>query len=85
MVPWPVSFAGIDSLTGREIRFRKTCKTERAAQIELGKLHPAVDVYWSSRWATVTAESGWRPAVASRDPRRSARSAARCWKRCTHG
>ena len=25
-------------LTGREIRFRKTCKTERAAQIELGKL-----------------------------------------------
>ena len=27
-----------DPLTGREIRFRKTCKTERAAQIELGKL-----------------------------------------------
>lgn len=25
-------------LTGREIQFRKTCKTERAAQIELGKL-----------------------------------------------
>jgi hypothetical protein len=25
-------------LTGREIRFRKTCKSERAAQIELGKL-----------------------------------------------
>jgi hypothetical protein len=25
------------SLTGREIRFRTTCKTERAAQIELGK------------------------------------------------
>jgi hypothetical protein len=31
-------YAGIDPLTGREIRFRKTCKTERAAQIELGKL-----------------------------------------------
>ena len=31
-------YAGIDPLTGREIRLRKTCKTERAAQIELGKL-----------------------------------------------
>ena len=31
-------FAGTDPLTGREIRLRKTCKTERAAQIELGKL-----------------------------------------------
>jgi len=30
--------AGKDPLTGREIRFRKTCKTERGAQIELGKL-----------------------------------------------
>jgi hypothetical protein len=28
---------GKDPPTGREIRFRKTCKTERAAQIELGK------------------------------------------------
>ena len=27
-----------DPLTGREIRFRKICKTERAAQVELGKL-----------------------------------------------
>ena len=31
-------YAGTDPLTGREIRFRKTCKTGRAAQIELGKL-----------------------------------------------
>ena len=31
-------YAGTDPLTGREIRFRKTCKTEQAAQIELGKL-----------------------------------------------
>ena len=31
-------YAGIDPLTGREIRLRRTCKTERAAQIELGKL-----------------------------------------------
>jgi integrase len=31
-------YAGTDPLTGREIRFRKTCKAERAAQIELGKL-----------------------------------------------
>lgn len=31
-------YAGRDPLTGREIRLRRTCKTERAAQIELGKL-----------------------------------------------
>jgi hypothetical protein len=31
-------YAGTDPLTGREIRFRKICKTERAAQIEFGKL-----------------------------------------------
>ncbi len=31
-------YAGKDPLTGREIRFRKTCKCELAAQIELGKL-----------------------------------------------
>jgi len=31
-------YAGTDPLTGREIRLRRTCKTERAAQIELGKL-----------------------------------------------
>jgi integrase len=30
-------YAGINPLTGHEIRLRKTCKTERAAQIELGK------------------------------------------------
>jgi hypothetical protein len=36
---WRVKvYAGIDPLTGREIRFRKTCKTERAARIELGRL-----------------------------------------------
>jgi hypothetical protein len=27
-----------DPFTGREIRLRKTCKTERAAQVELSKL-----------------------------------------------
>jgi hypothetical protein len=31
-------YAGKDSLSGREIRFRKTRKTEVEAQIELGKL-----------------------------------------------
>src|ERR1700691_5154151 len=31
-------YAGTDPLTGRQIRLRKTCKTERAAQIALGKL-----------------------------------------------
>src|SRR5438876_38320 len=36
---WHVKvYAGTDPLTGREIRLQKTCKTERAAQIELGKL-----------------------------------------------
>ena len=33
---WRVKvYGGTDPLTGREIRLRKTCKTERAAQIEL--------------------------------------------------
>ena len=31
-------YAGTDPLTGREVRLRETCKTERAAQIELGRL-----------------------------------------------
>jgi hypothetical protein len=31
-------YAGEDPLTGREIRFRKTRKTEVEAQIELGRL-----------------------------------------------
>jgi len=31
-------YAGTDPLTGGQIRLRKTCKTERTAQIELGKL-----------------------------------------------
>ena len=36
---WRVKvYGGTDPLTGQEIRLRKTCKTERAAQIELGKL-----------------------------------------------
>ncbi len=36
---WRVKvYGGTDPLTGREIRLRKTCKTERAARIELGKL-----------------------------------------------
>ena len=31
-------YAGTDPLTDRQIRLRRTCKTERAAQIELGRL-----------------------------------------------
>jgi len=31
-------YAGIDPLTGREIRLRRTCRTERAAQVALGQL-----------------------------------------------
>jgi integrase len=37
-------YAGTDPLTGREIRLRRTCRTERAAQIELGKLLEQADV-----------------------------------------
>ena len=41
---WRVKvYAGRDPLTGREIRLRRTCKTERAAQIELGKLLEQAD------------------------------------------
>jgi integrase len=41
---WRVKvYAGTDPLKGREIRLRKTCKTERAAQIELGKLLEQAD------------------------------------------
>jgi DNA-binding transcriptional regulator YhcF (GntR family) len=36
-------YAGTDPLTGREIRLRRTCKSERAAQIELGKLLEQAD------------------------------------------
>ena len=36
-------YAGTDALTGRQIRLRRTCKTERAAQIELGKLLEQAD------------------------------------------
>jgi integrase len=36
---WRVKvYGGTDPLTVREIRLRKTCKTERVAQIELGRL-----------------------------------------------
>ena len=42
---WRVKvYGGTDPLTGREIRLRKTCKTERAAQIELGKLLERAEV-----------------------------------------
>jgi hypothetical protein len=41
---WRVkAYAGTDPMTGREIRLRKTCKTERAAEIELGKLLEQAD------------------------------------------
>jgi integrase len=36
-------YAGTDPLTGRQIRLRRTCRTERAAQIELGKLLEQAD------------------------------------------
>ncbi len=35
---WRVKVYGGTDLAGREIRLRKTCKTERAARIEIGKL-----------------------------------------------
>ena len=45
-------YAGKDPLTGREIQFRKTCKSELAAQIELGKPTPALP---TSAWTGTTA------------------------------
>ena len=56
-----------DPLTGREIRFRKTCKTERAAQIELGKLlamaqagrQPDSDVTVAQLLDQYVATAGW--------------------------
>jgi integrase len=36
-------YAGTDPLTGRQIRLRRTCKTERTVQIELGKLLEQAD------------------------------------------
>ncbi len=42
-------YAGKDPLTGREIRFRRTCKTELPAQIELGKLLPPLETEPSLR------------------------------------
>jgi integrase len=48
-------YAGTDPLTGQEIRLRRTCKTERAAQIELGKLlEQAADGRQPDTDATVT-------------------------------
>jgi integrase len=46
--------AGTDPLTGREIRLRRTCRTERAAQIELGKLLEQAEAgSWPETDATV--------------------------------
>jgi hypothetical protein len=39
-------YAGKDPLTGREIRFRKTRRTEVEAQIELGRL---LELAWAGR------------------------------------
>jgi hypothetical protein len=60
-------YAGMDPLTGREIRFRKTCKTERAAQIELGKLlamaqagrQPDSDVIVAQLLSQYVLTAGW--------------------------
>ena len=60
-------YAGTDPLTGREIRFRTTCKTERAAQIELGKLlamaqagrQPDSDVTVAQLLDQYVATAGW--------------------------
>jgi len=60
-------YAGKDPLTGREIRFRKTCKTKRDAQIELGKLlalaqdgrQPDSDVTLSQLLDQYVQTAGW--------------------------
>jgi hypothetical protein len=60
-------YAGTGPLTGREIRLRKTCKTERAAQIELGKLleqaaagrQPDADVTVAQLLDQYVSTAGW--------------------------
>ena len=72
-------YAGTDPLAGRQIGLRKTCKTERAAQIELGKLldqaaagrQPETD-------ATVAQLIDRYAEVWSRSPARAEVSCARC-------
>ena len=68
---WRVKvYAGTDPLTGREIRLRRTCKTERAAQIELGKLlamaqagrQPDSDVTVAQLLDQYVSTAGWEPA-----------------------
>ena len=41
-------YAGKDLLSGRELRFRKTSRTEVEAQIELGKLLELAETWYSS-------------------------------------
>ena len=63
---WRVKvYAGKDPLTGREVRFRVTCKTELAAQIELGKLLEQVT---AGRQPGSGATAGCRPNVCKGPP-----------------
>src|SRR5579863_3673297 len=74
-------YAGSDPLTGRQIRLRKTCKAERAAQIELGKLLEQADAGRQPETGATVAELMDKYAcpvsVDRRDYRREARRAVR--------
>src|SRR5579863_8898031 len=67
-------YAGTDPLTGRQIRLRRTCKTERAAHIELGRLleqaaaghQPDTDASVAQKWtARLTSLDTRQPASVS--------------------
>jgi hypothetical protein len=70
-------YGGKGSLTGREIRFRKTCKTDRDAQIELGKLlalaqagrQPDSDVTVALLLDQYMRTAGWDLSIRGKQPR----------------
>jgi hypothetical protein len=60
------AYAGKDPLTGREIRFRKTCKTERDAQIELAKQLALARAGRQPDSDVTLAQNNYRPPAARR-------------------
>ena len=80
---WRVKvYGGTDPLTGREIRLRKTCKTERAAQIELGRLLEQAEAGRQPETNATVAELMDKYAEVADWDRHGRRSAMAPWRRC---